>query len=75
MIKSYVNMKRDMDLIRQILLSVEADEHGFVSKIEIPDYTQEQIDIYNKRQDKDRNRYRRRPGQPTLSPRYRSARG
>jgi len=41
MIKSY--MKRDMDLIRQILLSVEADEHGFVDKLELLDYTQEQI--------------------------------
>ncbi len=36
-------MKRDMDLIREILLAIEADEHGFAPKIEIPGYTQEQI--------------------------------
>lgn len=37
-------MKRDMDLIRAILLEVEAAPSGFApSNIEIPGYTQEQI--------------------------------
>src|SRR4030042_3832657 len=36
-------MKRDMDLIRAILLAVEADVHGFAPDIEIEGYTQEQI--------------------------------
>ena len=38
-------MKRDMDLIRKILLTVESEEHGFVphKKIEIEGYTQEEI--------------------------------
>ena len=36
-------MKRDMDLIRAMLLAVEADPHGFVSVLKIPGYTQEQI--------------------------------
>jgi len=40
------SMKRDMDLIRKILLTIEADEHGFAPKIEIPGYTQEQIDYH-----------------------------
>jgi hypothetical protein len=43
MIKNDIIMKRDMDLIRAILLSVETEEHGFAPKIEIPDYTQEEI--------------------------------
>lgn len=46
MIKTCINMKRDMDLIRAMLLAIEADEHGFVSKIEIPNYTQEQINYH-----------------------------
>jgi hypothetical protein len=37
-------MKRDMELIREILLMIESNKHGFASqKIEIPGYTQEQI--------------------------------
>ena len=63
--KDIVRQTREYN--RPILDAVKRSNRG--------DYTQEQIDIYNKRQDKDRNRYRRRPGQPTLSPRYRSARG
>ena len=43
MIKSDIIMKRDMDLIRAMLMSIETDEHGFASKIEIPNYTQEEI--------------------------------
>ena len=43
MIKSDIIMKRDMDLIRAMLMSIEADEHGFAPKIEIPNYTQEEI--------------------------------
>ncbi len=43
MIRSGINMKRDMDLIRAILLTIEEDPHGFVPKIEIPGYTEEQI--------------------------------
>jgi hypothetical protein len=43
MIKSCIKMKRDMDLIRGMLLAIESDEHGFAPKIEIPGYTQEQI--------------------------------
>ena len=43
MIKGDIIMKRDMDLIRAMLMSIEADEHGFASKIEIPNYTQEEI--------------------------------
>ncbi len=47
MIKSCISMKRDMDLIRQLLLTIEADEHGFATRdIEIPSYTQEQIDYH-----------------------------
>jgi len=43
MIKSCI-MKRDMDLIRKILLEVESDVHGFApQKIEIDNYTQEEI--------------------------------
>lgn len=37
-------MKRDMDLIRAMLLEVEANPHGFVrDKIEIANYNEEQI--------------------------------
>lgn len=37
-------MKRDMDLIRKMLLQIESDEHGFAPKeIEITGYTQEEI--------------------------------
>ncbi len=37
-------MKRDMDLIREILLVTEEGIHGFAPRtIEIPGYTQEQI--------------------------------
>lgn len=36
-------MKRDMDLIRTMLLTIEANEHGFVGSIEIEGYTQEEI--------------------------------
>ena len=43
MIKSGINMKRDMDLIRAMLLAIEADPHGFAPKIEIHGYTQEEI--------------------------------
>lgn len=39
-------MKRDMDLIREILLAIESEDHGFASKIEIPGYTEEQIDYH-----------------------------
>ena len=43
MTKSGVNMKRDMDLIRAMLLAIESDPHGFAPIIEIPNYTQEDI--------------------------------
>lgn len=43
MLKSEIGMKRDMDLIRAILLACEVDEHGFAPRIEIEGYTQEQI--------------------------------
>lgn len=43
MIRIGKNMKRDMDLIRAILLTIEEEPHGFAPKIEIPDYTEEQI--------------------------------
>jgi hypothetical protein len=35
MIKDDISMKRNMDLIRKILLATEADEHGFAPKIVI----------------------------------------
>ncbi len=39
-----IDMKRDMDLIREMLLTIEAHPSGFAPQaIEIPDYTQEQI--------------------------------
>ena len=43
MIRISSAMKRDMALIRMMLLAVEANPHGFAPKIEIPGYTQEQI--------------------------------
>ena len=47
MIKKGIRMKRDMDLIRKMLLAMEADASGFVSQtIEIPDYTQEEINYH-----------------------------
>ena len=36
-------MKRDMDLIRAMLLAVEGDPHGRAPEIEIAGYTQEEI--------------------------------
>jgi hypothetical protein len=39
-------MRRDMDLIRKMLLAIEADEHGFAPRIEIQGYTQEQINYH-----------------------------
>ena len=41
-------MKRDMDLIRAILLKVESEPHGFApqTEIEIPNYTQEEINYH-----------------------------
>ena len=47
MIKSDIKMKRDMDLIRKMLLRIESDEHALAPDIiEIPDYTQEQINYH-----------------------------
>ena len=46
MIKSGISMKRDMDLIRQMLLAIEADEHGFAPKVDVRGYTQEQINYH-----------------------------
>jgi len=46
MIKSGINVKRDMDLIRAMLLAIESDPSGFAPKIEIPDYTEEQINYH-----------------------------
>jgi len=43
MIKEGIEMKRDMDLVRKMLLAIETDSSGFAPKIEIPNYTQEQI--------------------------------
>jgi len=43
-IKADVTMKRNMDLIRDILLKVESDEHGFYrDNLNIEGYTQEEI--------------------------------
>jgi hypothetical protein len=37
-------MKRDMDLVRQILITIEDHEHGFAPEtIEVPGYTEETI--------------------------------
>ena len=46
MLRSGINMKRDMDLIRAILLTIEEEPHGFAPKIEISGYTQEEIDYH-----------------------------
>ena len=44
MVTSGINMKRDMDLIRKMLLAIEAEEHAFApNNIEVSSYTQEQI--------------------------------
>jgi hypothetical protein len=43
MIVADVDMKRDMDLIRKMLLVVEKHPSGFAPDIEIDGYTQEQI--------------------------------
>ncbi len=43
MIIAEIDMKRDMDLIRAMLLAIEAHPTGFAPKIEISGYTQEQI--------------------------------
>ena len=40
------DMKRDMDLIREMLLAIEAHPSGFGLKIEIPNYTEEQINYH-----------------------------
>lgn len=39
-------MKRDMDLIRKMLFAMEANEHGFVDKLEIKGYTEEEIGFH-----------------------------
>lgn len=40
-------MKRDLDLIRKILLALEAHEHGFApEKLQIEGYTEEQVDFH-----------------------------
>jgi hypothetical protein len=37
-------MKRDMDLVRQILIAIEDHEHGFAPEvIEVPGYTEETV--------------------------------
>src|SRR6476660_1465967 len=42
------SMKRDMDLIRKIMLAVEEHEHGFAPRqIVIEGYTKEQIGYHN----------------------------
>ncbi|MEE8414313.1 MAG: DUF2513 domain-containing protein [Dehalococcoidales bacterium] len=43
MIVADIDMKRDMDLIRAMLLAIEAHPSGYAPSIEIPDYTQDQI--------------------------------
>lgn len=41
-------MKRDMDLIRQILMAVEEHPHGFAPRmLEIDGYTKEQVAYHN----------------------------
>jgi hypothetical protein len=41
------NMKRDLDLIRKLLLAMEAREHAFVQEeLSIEDYTEEQIGFH-----------------------------
>jgi hypothetical protein len=39
-------MQRDMDLIREILLRLEAHPHGFVPRLNIEGYTDEQIGFH-----------------------------
>ena len=39
-------MKRNMDLVREILLALEAQEHGFAEDIELRDYSKEQIGFH-----------------------------
>jgi len=46
MIKMGINMKRDMDLIRAMLLTIESYPSGFAPEIVIPGYTQEQINYH-----------------------------
>jgi len=46
MFQGRIDMKRDMDLIREILLAIESDVHGFAPKIELHGYTQEQINYH-----------------------------
>ena len=47
MIKSGIRMKRDMDLIREILLAIEESPHGFApDKIMITGYSDEQIQYH-----------------------------
>ncbi len=46
MIKSNIKMKRDMDLIRDILLAIESNPSGFAPKIEVSNYTQEEINYH-----------------------------
>jgi len=46
MIKKGIHMKRDMDLIRAILLVIEADEQEYVASLQINGYTQEQINYH-----------------------------
>ncbi len=47
MIIGETNMKRDMDLIRKILLTVESEVHAFASEeLEVDGYTQEQIEYH-----------------------------
>ena len=43
MIVTDIDLKRDMDLIRAMLLAIEAHPSGFAPEIEIDGYTQEQI--------------------------------
>jgi len=41
-------MRRDMDLIREILLAVESHEHGYApSKISVEGYTDEQVGYHS----------------------------
>jgi len=46
MIKTGINMKRDMDLIRVMLLAIEADEQGCVASLQNGGYTQELINYH-----------------------------
>ncbi len=44
--KKGIIMERDMDLIRAMLLAIESNQSGFAPKIEIPNYTEEQINYH-----------------------------